>query len=110
MLKRWRRKASITGVPSDVPPGHVAVSVGINGRRFIVRASHLNHPIFQNLLLKAEEEFGFDNNEGPIFIPCDEFAFEEAVRVVTRSEKLPSRCRVNESLSLPLLTESTQLV
>uniref|UniRef100_A0A803LPH6 SAUR family protein n=1 Tax=Chenopodium quinoa TaxID=63459 RepID=A0A803LPH6_CHEQI len=104
MLKRWRKKASIASVPFDVPPGHVAVCVGINGRRFIVKATHLNHPIFQNLLRKAEEEFGFDNTDGPLYIPCDELAFEDAIRVVTRSENLPSRCRVNESHShVPLL-------
>ncbi|KAL2925141.1 Indole-3-acetic acid-induced protein ARG7 [Bienertia sinuspersici] len=90
-------------VPSDVPPGHVAVCAGINGRRFIVRATHLNHPILRNLLLKAEDEFGFDNTEGPIYIPCDESSFEDALRLVTRSENLASFCRVNESISIPLL-------
>ncbi|KNA10283.1 hypothetical protein SOVF_145860 [Spinacia oleracea] len=104
MLKRWRKKASISQVPSDVPPGHVAVCVGINGRRFVVKATHLNHPVFRNLLRKAEEEFGFDNTDGPLCIPCEELAFEEALRVVTRSENLPGRsCRVNEAHSLPLL-------
>ncbi|XP_057545502.1 indole-3-acetic acid-induced protein ARG7-like [Amaranthus tricolor] len=103
MLKRWRKKASISQVPADVPPGHVAVNVGMNGRRFIIRASYLNHPLFQNLLRKAEEEFGFDNNEGPICIPCDESMFEETLRVVARSDNLPSVCRVKDSISLPLL-------
>lgn len=104
MLKRWRVKAIAGGgrVPSDVPPGHVAVSVGRGCRRFIVRAKHLNHPAFQKLLLEAEEEYGFENSDGPLFIPCDESAFEEALRVVTRSDELSSRCRVVTE-SLPLL-------
>ncbi|KAK9690982.1 hypothetical protein RND81_09G168600 [Saponaria officinalis] len=105
MVIRWRKKASscrkIKCVPSDVPPGHVAVIVGESRRRFVVRAKFLNHPLFRNLLSKAEDECGFDNNDGPIFIPCDESAFEDVLRVVTRSsESVPRRCRTTESLPL----------
>ncbi|XVF45401.1 hypothetical protein PTKIN_Ptkin02bG0202700 [Pterospermum kingtungense] len=100
MLKQWRRKARITAssnhnnnnnsgsnghAPSDVPAGHVAVCVGASLRRYIVRATHLNHPIFKKLLVQTEEEYGF-NNVGPLTIPCDESFFEEILRVVSRSE------------------------
>ena len=88
MVKQWRNKAHIgsNNEPvSDVPPGHVAVSVGENRRRYVVRAKHLNHPIFRRLLAEAEEEYGFAN-VGPLAIPCDESLFEEIIRVVTRSE------------------------
>ncbi|GAB4853817.1 hypothetical protein Ancab_018011 [Ancistrocladus abbreviatus] len=93
MLKRWRKRASSSSlrpmtngqVPSDVPPGHVAVNVGINGRRFIVRTSYLSHPVFQSLLVQAGEEYGF-RTEGPLTIPCDESVFEEALRVAASSE------------------------
>ncbi|KAJ4833684.1 hypothetical protein Tsubulata_021651 [Turnera subulata] len=92
MLKRWRRKARITAsapssssrAPSDVPSGHVAICVGDNCRRFVVRAAYLNHPIFKSLLVQAEEEYGF-RNMGPLTIPCDEVVFEEILRVVSRS-------------------------
>ncbi|KFK25378.1 hypothetical protein AALP_AA8G105600 [Arabis alpina] len=88
MLRQWRSKARMSSVrrcvPSDVPSGHVAVYVGSNCRRFVVRASHLNHPVLVNLLVKAEEEFGFANH-GPLVIPCEESVFEESIRFITRS-------------------------
>ncbi|KAJ9704287.1 hypothetical protein PVL29_002716 [Vitis rotundifolia] len=94
MLRRWRRMAACSSsclsdvvirVPSDVPAGHVAICVGSRYRRFIVRASYLNHPVFKTLLLQAEEEYGFAN-QGPLAIPCDESVFEEVLRVVSRRE------------------------
>ncbi|XWS62702.1 hypothetical protein CRYUN_Cryun06bG0033800 [Craigia yunnanensis] len=94
MLKQWRRKARITAsnkknnnghAPSDVPAGHVAVCVGTSLRRYIVRATYLNHPIFKKLLVQTEEEYGF-HNVGPLTIPCDESFFEEILRVVSRSD------------------------
>lgn len=95
MLQQWRRKARIAAAravahaPSDVPAGHVAVCVGSSSRRFIVRATHLNHPMFKSLLVQAEEEYGFANH-GPLSIPCDEACFEEVLRVVTRSSSAES--------------------
>ncbi|CAH8380146.1 unnamed protein product [Eruca vesicaria subsp. sativa] len=86
MLKQWRKKAHNDTV-SDVPPGHVAVSVGENRRRYVVRAKHLNHPIFRRLLAEAEEEYGF-SNAGLLAIPCEESLFEEIVKVVTRSDSV----------------------
>lgn len=83
MLLRWRTKARMAS--SDVPAGHVAVCVGPNKRRFVVRASYLNHPIFKKLLVQAEEEYGFCNH-GPLAIPCDESLFEELLRVMARPE------------------------
>jgi SAUR family protein len=87
MLRRWRNKARMSSAnraPSDVPSGHVAVCVGANYTRFVVRATYLNHPIFQKLLVQAEEEYGFSNH-GPLTIPCDEDFFEEALRFISRS-------------------------
>ncbi|GFZ10387.1 SAUR-like auxin-responsive protein family [Actinidia rufa] len=76
MLRRWRKKAASARrrSPSDVPAGHVAICVGTNFRRFVVRASYLNHPVFKKLLVQAEEEYGFSNT-GPLAIPCDESVF-----------------------------------
>lgn len=96
MLKQWRRKTSITArnntmnnnngdAPSDVPAGHVAVCVGTSLRRYIVRATYLNHLIFKKLLVQTEEEYGF-KNMGPLIIPCDESLFEEILGVVSRSD------------------------
>ncbi|XP_010530800.1 PREDICTED: auxin-responsive protein SAUR36-like [Tarenaya hassleriana] len=93
IFKQWRRKehadsaypafSSAMAPPSDVPPGHVAVCVGMSRRRFVVRLTHLSHPIFRRLLMEAEEEYGFAQ-VGPLAIPCDECLFEEILRFVTR--------------------------
>ncbi|TMW87620.1 hypothetical protein EJD97_019717 [Solanum chilense] len=87
MLRQWKKRAissSSKRIASDVPAGHVAISVGSNCRRFVVRAKYLNHPIFRKLLTQAEEEYGFTNH-GTLAIPCDEFLFEEILRFVSRS-------------------------
>ncbi|KAK4753443.1 hypothetical protein SAY87_022241 [Trapa incisa] len=44
MVQRWRNKARMSSaaasrVPSDVPPGHVAVYVGAGCKRFVVQAT-----------------------------------------------------------------------
>ncbi|CAL1355643.1 unnamed protein product [Linum trigynum] len=91
MLRRWRNKARVSSassskqIPSDVPSGHIAVCVGSSCRRFVVRATYLNHPVFLKLLTQAEEEYGF-SNQGPLTIPCDESVFEEAIRSISRSD------------------------
>ncbi|CAL5378309.1 hypothetical protein ACSBR2_019548 [Camellia fascicularis] len=122
MLRRWRKKARIAagGVPSDVPAGHVAICVGRECRRFVVRATYLNHPIFKRLLAQAEEEYGF-TNQGPLVLPCDESVFEEILRVVSRSESCNSArflnledfqrcCHVGHRSNLDILGESRPLL
>ncbi|GMI91312.1 SMALL AUXIN UPREGULATED RNA 52 [Hibiscus trionum] len=96
MLRRWRNKSrmSASRIPSDVPAGHVAVCVGASCRRFVVRATYLNHPFFEKLLIQAEEEYGF-TNQGPLAIPCDESVFEEVIRFISRSESGRSGMYVN---------------
>ncbi|GFP88997.1 indole-3-acetic acid-induced protein arg7 [Phtheirospermum japonicum] len=90
MLRAWRKKATSHRSPSDVPPGHVAICVGSSYRRFIVRATYLNHPVFRRLLSQAEEEYGFANCAGPLAIPCDESLFEEILRFVARGDPVCS--------------------
>ncbi|CAA2993573.1 auxin-induced 10A5-like [Olea europaea subsp. europaea] len=90
MLRQWRKKAAAAistrrRIPSDVPAGHVAVIVGSNYKRFVVRATYLNHPLFKKLLVQAGEEYGFTNS-GPLAIPCDESLFEEILRYLARTE------------------------
>lgn len=89
MLRAWRRKATSSRhnhqqSPPDVPGGHVALCVGSNSRRFIVRATHLNHPVFRQLLSRVAEEYGFSNTRGALEIPCDESLFEEILLHVSR--------------------------
>lgn len=60
----------------DVPKGHFAVYVGeVEKKRFVIPISYLNHPLFQDLLNRAEEEFGFDHPTGGLSIPCSEDYF-----------------------------------
>ncbi|KAJ4964008.1 hypothetical protein NE237_023947 [Protea cynaroides] len=101
MLRRWRQKAALaarksTGngrsIPSDVPSGHVAISVGSSSRRFVVRTTYLNHPVFKKLLVQAEEEYGF-TNQGPLAIPCDENLFEEIIQFLSRSDSAGNSAR-----------------
>ncbi|CAM0902206.1 unnamed protein product [Alopecurus aequalis] len=90
-LRRWRSRAAARVASSDgsslVPAGHVAVCVGGSSRRFVVRAAHLNHPVFRELLRQAEEEYGFPSgNAGPIALPCcDEDFFEHVLRHLSSS-------------------------
>ncbi|XP_038706671.1 auxin-induced protein 15A-like [Tripterygium wilfordii] len=61
---------------ANVPRGHIAVYVGERYRkRFVIPISYLNHPLFQQLLNRAEEEFGFDHPMGGLTIPCSEDYF-----------------------------------
>ncbi|KAF8410473.1 hypothetical protein HHK36_003002 [Tetracentron sinense] len=102
MLRRWRNKAAFAFrltagrncIPSDVPVGHVAICVGTSCRRFVVRATYLNYPVFKKLLVQAEEEYGFAN-QGPLAIPCDESLFEEILRFLSESESSNSSRFVN---------------
>ncbi|XAR61673.1 hypothetical protein NMG60_11016159 [Bertholletia excelsa] len=63
------------GLPLDVPKGHFVVYVGENRSRYIVPISFLDHPEFQSLLRRAEEEFGFRHETG-LTIPCEEVVFQ----------------------------------
>ncbi|KAF8396473.1 hypothetical protein HHK36_018096 [Tetracentron sinense] len=82
MARLWRKLAGggERKPPRDVPPGHLAVIVGEAGRRFVIRASYLNHPIFRQLLDQAYEKYGHYNHNGPLAIPCDESLFEDVVQ------------------------------
>ncbi|XP_042508705.1 auxin-responsive protein SAUR50-like [Macadamia integrifolia] len=70
------------GLPVDVPKGHFAVYVGEKRSRFIVPISLLTHPEFQNLLQRAEEEFGFDHDMG-LTIPCEEVVFRSLTSMLS---------------------------
>nr|XP_043607247.1 auxin-responsive protein SAUR22-like [Erigeron canadensis] len=61
---------------SDVPKGHFAVYVGESQKkRFVVPLSYLDQPLFQDLLRRSEEEYGFNHPMGGLTIPCHEDAF-----------------------------------
>jgi len=91
-LRRWRSRAAAraaVAAEAVVPAGHVAVCGGGASRRFVVRAAHLNHPVFRELLRQAEEEYGFPSGAcaGPIALPCDEGLFEHVLRHLSSPSK-----------------------
>ncbi|CAO2814916.1 unnamed protein product [Amaranthus hypochondriacus] len=61
----------------EVPKGYIPVYVGDQGgkTKYVVPLSYLSHPTFQNLLQRAEEEFGFNHPMGGLTIPCSEETF-----------------------------------
>ena len=80
-LKKMLRRCSSSlgrrdeaGPPEDVPRGHFTVYVGTGRSRYIVPVACLDAPEFQELLRKAEEEYGFSHDMG-ITLPCDEATF-----------------------------------
>lgn len=69
-----RHATSSTSV--DVPKGYFAVYVGEEEKtRFVVPITLLSQPSFQELLSKAEEEFGFDHPMGGLTLHCREDIF-----------------------------------
>ncbi|KAL4569827.1 hypothetical protein LXL04_025471 [Taraxacum kok-saghyz] len=66
---------------ASTPRGCIALYVGEERRRFVVHTSHLSHPLFQMLLEKTAEEFGFVQKDR-LVIPCSIDVFREVVRAV----------------------------
>jgi Auxin responsive protein len=59
----------------QLPPiGCFSVYVGPEKERFIIRTSHINHPLFQTLLEEAELVYGYAA-KGPLVLPCDVESF-----------------------------------
>ncbi|KAK9177275.1 hypothetical protein WN944_029295 [Citrus x changshan-huyou] len=76
ILKKHNNHALSRNQPAEVPKGHIAVYVGeMERKKFVVPISYLNHPLFADLLKKAEEEFGFNHPMGGLTVPCKEDDF-----------------------------------
>ncbi|KAK7258011.1 hypothetical protein RIF29_32387 [Crotalaria pallida] len=77
--KHVLRRSLLSGkklAANNVPKGYCAVYVGEEQKkRFVVPISYLHEPAFQQLLIKAEEEFGFNHPMGGLTIPCREDIF-----------------------------------
>lgn len=75
-VKQVKGRVFSTSVALEVPKGHLAIYVGEKEKkRYVVPISYMSHPLFQKLLSKAEEEFGFDHPMGGLTIPCREETF-----------------------------------
>ncbi|OIW00252.1 hypothetical protein TanjilG_27503 [Lupinus angustifolius] len=64
--------------PEVAPQGCLAVYVGPERQRFVIKIKHANHPLFKILLEAAENEYGH-RNDGPLWLPCDVDLFCEAL-------------------------------
>ncbi|KAK2978315.1 hypothetical protein RJ640_017166 [Escallonia rubra] len=91
---------------TNVPKGHIPVYVGeTKKKRFVVPLSYLKHPLFQNLLHQAEEEFGFEHPVGSLTIPCREEHFFD---VTCNNIPLDEAYRINARSNLGLVTNAKQ--
>eukprot|EP00257_Ricinus_communis_P024572 XP_025011986.1 auxin-responsive protein SAUR21-like [Ricinus communis] len=71
---------------SNVPKGFLAVYIGeTEKKQFLVPVTYLNEPAFQDLLGKAEEQFGFHHPMGGLTIPCKEDEFINVTSSLSRS-------------------------
>ena len=76
LQRSFSNSSKAASMALDVPKGHFAVYVGENEKkRFVVPVSLLSRPSFQDLLVQAEDEYGFDHPMGGLTIPCTEGAF-----------------------------------
>ncbi|EYU37892.1 hypothetical protein MIMGU_mgv1a019362mg, partial [Erythranthe guttata] len=81
-----RRSLSSEKRSNEVPKGHLAVYVGESEKkRFVIPLSYLNHSSFQELLCRAEEEFGFHHPMGGLTIPCSEESFIDLTAYLSRT-------------------------
>ncbi|XP_021611232.1 auxin-induced protein 15A [Manihot esculenta] len=80
ILQRSSSANQTAPIAMDVPKGYLAVYVGEKRKkRFVIPVSYLNKPSFQDLLIQAEEEFGYDHPMGGLTIPCRENMFIDVI-------------------------------
>ncbi|KAL8110842.1 hypothetical protein AgCh_026548 [Apium graveolens] len=72
------KKVEIEG-RKRAPKGHFVVYVGSEMTRFVVPIAYLKNALFQELLQKAAEDYGFDHQYSSIVLPCDESSFRRLV-------------------------------
>lgn len=76
MLQQSLKSNRSSSFASEVPKkGYFTVYVGEMEKRFVIPISYLEDPMFQSLLHKAEEEYGFEHPEGLLRVPCNEDTF-----------------------------------
>lgn len=87
-------------VEDGVTKGHFAVYIGESTRsRFLVPISYLKQPLFEELLRRAEEEYGFVYPLGGLTIPCSEDAFF-SVTSHLKNHYYCTRCKESNSVQL----------
>ncbi|PON93773.1 Small auxin-up RNA [Trema orientale] len=71
---------------TTIPKGYFAVCLGEDHKKhYVVPLSYLNVPTFQELLIMAEEELGYDHPMGGLTIPCREDIFADLISWLNRT-------------------------
>ncbi|KAL4201043.1 hypothetical protein AMTRI_Chr02g256620 [Amborella trichopoda] len=95
MVCKWQKKAmsqrrrislkrnTSNQMDSFSVEGHFVIYT-VDASRFVIPIAFLNRPIFRELLLVAEEEFGFTGSH-PLTVPCESFVMEYIVSLLNKN-------------------------
>ncbi|XP_058079091.1 indole-3-acetic acid-induced protein ARG7-like [Magnolia sinica] len=86
-----------SNVPADVQKGCFAVYVGEESKRYVIPVKYLKTHVFETLLSRAEEEFGF-SNMGAIRFPCETVLFEHLLWLLNREDPSVDNLEMEELL------------
>ncbi|GAB4833634.1 hypothetical protein Ancab_031880 [Ancistrocladus abbreviatus] len=87
------KKKRPNSIPKDVPKGHMVVYVGQDLKRFVIKITLLNHPLFRALLDQAQDEYDFTTTS-KLRIPCDESMFIDVIRCASLTDNRRIRFRL----------------
>ncbi|CAN0825546.1 Indole-3-acetic acid-induced protein ARG7 [Linum grandiflorum] len=62
-------------IPKDVPRGHMAVYVGEEWKRYVIKVCLINHPLFRTLLDQLIDDHEAQDFRLPLHIPCTDSIF-----------------------------------
>lgn len=72
------RKRSTRSCRPSTPRGYLPVYVGDEGKRYLIKAKHLNNPVILELLERWADEYGYSQS-GALRLQCDAEIFESII-------------------------------